>query len=923
MGRGCVSLVAACAVLLLVVCAPVGAQDRPGDRTMYEVPLPGGLRAALATLDDHAAPDRSQFLLETIRRFYSTAVIGPTDPRLATLYSLTTKLDQAAGDAESDLLPLPLPPALWVDVVFGGRATAGTLVSSILQSRNASLLYCALLSLDQPTREWLMGRRDLLAFLAAKRTAPFLVAAPGLRVRNGRMELPGGEPARPVWLALAAAESDAPEEFVQRLLTVREGRLAYFIGALSQLSQDEISFALRLDLPDPAARVTAGRDLYRVFEHVATGWNIDAAPFWRPPLDPALLISDLGTDEHGRPRLPGTRAFWSTVLELPMDKARPEGPVDFGWLSGRVFDKLSRVRAPEYDRVLFASRHAEWFPPRSDDVMNAVRGAGRFPALVATLERAGVTNPSVFAAATRRAIALDRIEDSSHATRALEQFQGILALITRASIRGSVSLDTLSEMVSSLSAVELSKDGDYEGRLVQWLQRLAEGKQGDELEDRLLQILAGSSAGARFVEWEGTRYRVDLPNAESTRLAHLLGEQRRPLISAACALIQIAQELTAPGLTSTVLQATPARLAAVDETAGGDDEDTRRYHDLVTKLRKAATKGRLDEATGVASELRLLADGLLARGVVELAYAVALGQPGATVISVSEAASRHEFGTKGRPASLAWELPDSGVADGAWHVRGSLLGLDARLAAFSLVRVSSKPPPRPPSLDDLDRRSFSEAVSLVQPRALVDSEQHTIAEALTRGRVRLGSVRSPSDIDSLADEIRLGAARRTLLAWSILNEPERVPASLSFTELLWLGMDHTERTPLLDAWGAPAESRLGCLCLKLMDRRPWEILAGRWNTGMLASGFPDLNLRVAELLQELQMPAILLGPVLAAATLDFLDNANARDADDRRGLVEFVQRLKRERLEEYLALLTTDGPLVPVGEIATGLGRLR
>ena len=62
------------------------------------------------------------------------------------------------------------------------------------------------------------------------------------------------------------------------------------------------------------------------------------------------------------------------------------------------------------------------------------------------------------------------------------------------------------------------------------------------------------------------------------------------------------------------------------------------------------------------------------------------------------------------------------------------------------------------------------------------------------------------------------------------------------------------------------------------------------------------------------MPAVLLAPVLNGAIFDFINNAISRDPDDRRGLVEFVQSLRIERLEQYLALLTTDGALVPLGE---------
>jgi hypothetical protein len=54
--------------------------------------------------------------------------------------------------------------------------------------------------------------------------------------------------------------------------------------------------------------------------------------------------------------------------------------------------------------------------------------------------------------------------------------------------------------------------------------------------------------------------------------------------------------------------------------------------------------------------------------------------------------------------------------------------------------------------------------------------------------------------------------------------------------------------------------------------------------------------------------------VLTSATLDFINSAISRDPDDRRGLVDFVQGLTTDRVEQYLGLLTTDGPLVPIGE---------
>jgi hypothetical protein len=87
---------------------------------------------------------------------------------------------------------------------------------------------------------------------------------------------------------------------------------------------------------------------------------------------------------------------------------------------------------------------------------------------------------------------------------------------------------------------------------------------------------------------------------------------------------------------------------------------------------------------------------------------------------------------------------------------------------------------------------------------------------------------------------------------------------------------------------------------------------------MLVSAFPDLNFRIAELLSDLHMPASLLAPVLTSATLDFMNSTVSRDQDDRRGLVEFVQELQPEKVEQYLALLTTNGPLVPLDDAPVG-----
>ena len=69
-----------------------------------------------------------------------------------------------------------------------------------------------------------------------------------------------------------------------------------------------------------------------------------------------------------------------------------------------------------------------------------------------------------------------------------------------------------------------------------------------------------------------------------------------------------------------------------------------------------------------------------------------------------------------------------------WRVTGSLLGLDVRLAEFSLVRVSSRPPSVRPTINDADRRVLIEAVALVEAASLNDADRDRIVASIQKGR---------------------------------------------------------------------------------------------------------------------------------------------------------------------------------------------
>jgi hypothetical protein len=441
------------------------------------------------------------------------------------------------------------------------------------------------------------------------------------------------------------------------------------------------------------------------------------------------------------------------------------------------------------------------------------------------------------------------------------------------------------------------------------------------LDADVLELLAGPHAPrTAVVEWEGTRYRVDPARGEAARLHRLLGESSAPSLSAAASLVAGARLFEGAALTRNALVAQTDALEAALQAASC--ESAQRWHaddlaahcrEVLGALTRAAKSGDTKGAGRLAPRLRLLADSLLARGLLELTYAVALGQPDGAAILAADAASRHEFGfdLPGFGRSGAWRRPAAGsdrIRD--WHVTGSILGLDVALASQSLARLSARPPATRPTVNDEDRRVLTETVPLMSAADLEARDHQALVEALHRGRERAAGLRSAQDIEAIAGLLSLTPSRKTLLAWAVQYQP--ADSRFSLYELLFLGLEPGAKPAYLDFWGVPGEPRIGCLCLQIPAPRQADLFVGRWHTGVLATGFPDLNLRLAELLGDLGMPATLLPSVLAAATWDLVINARSRDYDDHQGLVDFVDALTSDRVELYLALLTTDGPLVPI-----------
>jgi hypothetical protein len=942
-GRGVLPVLAAC-----LVAGTLPAQARRGIGVpLSDVPLPGGLSAARQAIDDRGTPSRALFLVEAIRRFYD-APDQSGDDQATPLRALLTHLARSSEAATSAnglstapaILPLPLTEAWWIEAVFHGQSRPDTLAASILQSRDAALLYWSLLALDTPTRLWMADRQALVDRLMNGYGAAFAAAAPALHVASGSVDLPGGKRARDAWESLVGAKASDAEAFVGGLLQADDGRLAAFFTSLSRLPDARLEELLEAGADDPAPRLDRLHRLYAVFARASRDWTAAAHPFSSPPRDPMLVVSEF-TFEDGGLKVPRSRGFWQHAFDRRVESDRP-GPrqsdsasADLAWLLDQVYDTGPNESRLRVEQVLFERDLEPLSPDAFGDAVATLVALGRYPSLVRTLQRLHVTDAAVYRRAVDRAATLSAIPDRGRRLSAIAQFQGALALVARATTRGSLGWHDVPALVSTLSAVETSERGGYDGRLARWIddrlrprvppassdarETMSDGS-APGVEVDLLRLLAGRSPiPPRHVEWEGAAYRVDPAAAEAQRLDRVRGEAATHYLTAAWDLLAIADRLGTAVLSPDVASHESHQLQRVAREEGWEARDSTwppdtvdRYHALARDFGEAARSGSASPSSRLTRPLRLLADDFVAHGLTELAYAAALGEGDASPILSEDAAGRHDFGTGPGvgDAPVEWRLPEpSARTDRPWHLAGALLGLDVSLADRWLRRVSLKPPAVPPSLDDDDRQALVEAV-VMEPTSLTDVARDEVALALRAGRTRVQSA-TAGDVERLGDSVGLDPVRRSLLPWVFEHERDRLGTYFSTAELFWLGSGADHRGEL-DAWGAPARPRSGCLCLWLPGRWARRQLTGHPEGGLLMSTFPDLNLRLAELLADLGMPAILLPGVLEPATWDLVQQSPARYPGDLRGLAEHVHALTLDQVEQYLALLTTDGPLVPI-----------
>ena len=899
-----------------------------------DAPVPGGLAAfaQLASIDP--PPDRARFMSEITR------ILLQNDP-LRSPEILAGRLKAARPTADdrrraADTVPVPLTAAWWSDHVFHRRVSRDDLVAAIASDRSAALVCYGLSALDDETLAFFDEHGAVVSRLIDKLAAPaFAAFSSGLHVRANRV-VATPDDATPLWEAAVAEKMTRPDKFVELLFELNDSRIAYLFDTIGQLDPARRAFALGLWMPDAAQRTERFRLLATTGVNAFREWHVRDMPLGRASYDLGMLLARVDATDTGAPATPWTRGFWTRAITgRDAAAADDEEPIDALWLANTIGAADVRQRGERQDQFAFAQRLGRTVAAESDrdraDLQLAIRGFARYRMLLVALERIGVRSPSVYGAAVRTAARIGNVE-GRRGFVLLAQLQGALALIDRAVTVRSIDARKGEALVQALVSVPITDDGRYAGAVAAWMRDafLRAVPAAGDADAAVIAALAGGPSGdaarAATVAWEGQQYRLDLGASERQRLRDVRDRQDALPLEAALAVALAGRELAAePDAAGSMAARLAGIVDRVPRHAHERDADSlvpgattplahqellKKSIEDVSKVARVRDPKRVARA---ADALVDLGDDMLAASLLSVVYAANVGDPEGTVLLAADVSQRHNFGLGIRDSEVrqktAWAAPREDVVPNVpWHVTGSLLGLDIALAPLALRRVSAEGVLEAPRLIAPEREAFALSVSLMNPFALRDADRDAIADAIARGTRRVQAMDART-MDAIADEVALDGVRRRALRWTLAHEPARAPSFFAMSELLVLGGARPES---FGAWGMAAAAPFGCFCTQLTTPARWMPMARRPQLGLTAAVVGDLNLHVAVMLKQLQLPAALARVVLAAAAQDFIDSVKPTDPGDWLTLARTARTTPRERMEDYISAATATGPLIPL-----------
>jgi hypothetical protein len=179
-------------------------------------------------------------------------------------------------------------------------------------SKESDLIAALLLNPALAHYYWALSRMDGDSQVALRQSIEKMIAFSAhlnfygghIRVRAGRVMVPGGSAAEGAWKDLVGASPGSPAEFIPRLFAKDGGWLAAYFDTLCRVNQAQ------------QAHFTAPQRLGRYYEALR-GKNIspDAATgIFRPDSGLLLLVTRSWFEPSGEPHVPGNLETWKKIL---------------------------------------------------------------------------------------------------------------------------------------------------------------------------------------------------------------------------------------------------------------------------------------------------------------------------------------------------------------------------------------------------------------------------------------------------------------------------------------------------------------------------------------------------------------------------------------------------------------------------------
>ena len=187
---------------------------------------------------------------------------------------------------------------VWRTQFYAKEKYAGGLPEAIAGNLQLAETYAALGQMDPATAAILVSGLGLKT-LADKFAILLFQYSSALAVDKGRVTVPGGEPAEPIWNSLVGANPRQPAAFFRALLDKDSGKLLAYYAALSELTSDQRFFTQN------AAR--AGK-FYALFKEAPEVQRSQARRFQSGSF--TEFLAEVPLTQEGKVDFPGSPEVW-------------------------------------------------------------------------------------------------------------------------------------------------------------------------------------------------------------------------------------------------------------------------------------------------------------------------------------------------------------------------------------------------------------------------------------------------------------------------------------------------------------------------------------------------------------------------------------------------------------------------------------